>query len=416
MVRINSIGTAVILETLKKEARMSRSTLLCLLVVAMLSLVAFAQEGASTQVSEEGIALGKFIFRPSLELVYEDKDNVFLTPTNEVSDVLYTARATFSLEYPFYENYFRINWTPQWRDYQDHELKENFSNFVDLDLAFDTPSGLEAEFTHHFAQGFLEVNEVDPGMELVYAEEPFTKNETTGDLKYFFTPTDGFGIKARWNDFSYDDPTSLWYDYTTFSGGISYQRYINPLVRMAIGIDSDTFDADDPEGLRDYDRLDYWVQFYGTFSPTVNGSIKLGYEELNFDNASDYNDWEAEANLSWQVWEGQTLTAKVIRRAFPSNYALNTRYTHNQFGLDYEFQLTPRFYGRLMGLIWKNEYEKEMNAKARTDDAWRLSGAVGYHFNPRLSARLQATHEERDSNLDFDYTVNIIQVNLVYGF
>ena len=408
---------------------MKRAVVLgCLLLLA--SIFCFAQTGDQPGVSEQGIQVGNMIFTPSLELIFEDKDNIFLTPSNEESDSIYVARAKLMLEYPFAESYFRLLWVPQWRDYADNELEENFTHFLDLVGKFDTASGIETTIANHFVQGALEVQEIDPGQELVYGDEAFTKNETVFDLKYFFTPTDGIGFNVNYTMFSFDDDSPLWYDYNTYTAGISYQRYMNPLVRMAIGLDFTDYDADESDAiwtdsaLRDHDGYNAYVQFYGAFSPTVTGDLKLGYESLSFSTPSDYgdrdyDDWSADGSLTWELVEGQSLVFRALHKAFPSNFSDASSYTHSKLAMKYNAQLAAKAFIGLGAGLFNNDYNESDSffEGTRSDDVLEFKLEFGYHFSTAISARFNYIYQDRDSNFDaFDYTVNIWMVNLVFVY
>ncbi|HPR63432.1 MAG TPA: outer membrane beta-barrel protein [Thermoanaerobaculia bacterium] len=415
-----------------------KKTAIMLCLVMLLPLMAFAQEADQPGVSEQGIQLGSFIFTPSFELIYESKDNIFLRPSKdkdplgigEESDSIYVARARFMLEYPFADNYFRATWVPQWRDYADNELQENFTHYLDLVGSFNTPSGLELDIANHYVMGSLEVQEVDPGQELVYGDVPFTKNTTTFDMKYFFTPTDGFGLYADYTMFEYDDPTALWYDYTSYTAGLSYQRYMNPLLRMALGFDFMSYDADQnefslvPDKIRDYDGYNVYVKFYGDFSPTVNSSIKIGYESLSFDKVAgygnrDYDDFSVDADLTWEVTEGHSLTFDSQRKLYASNFADVSSFTHSHLGVRYNAQMGAKTFGALGMRLLNNDYNEssEIYGRTRSDDMLEFKAELGYHINPTFSTRLNYTMQDRDSNINmFDYKVNIWAINLVIGF
>ncbi len=69
--------------------------------------------------SEEAIPIGPFIFSPALQLAWQDRDNIFFTPDNEIADQLILAKAQLLFEVPVYESYLRFSYTPQYRDYKD---------------------------------------------------------------------------------------------------------------------------------------------------------------------------------------------------------------------------------------------------------------------------------------------------------
>lgn len=414
-------------------------------VACMVAPMAFSQDyDDNPGISEQGIKLGKFLFTPTLELLLEDKDNIFLKPHDKVHDQIYIARARLMLEYPFLQNYFRITWGPEWREYADTEINENFSHYLDLTASFDTASGMELDLVHHFLQGAFEVHEIDPGGELVYGDEAFNKNDTIADFKYFFSPRNGIGLHGKFITLSYDDPSTLWYDYTTYEAGITYQRYMNPLLRMALGAEILNFDADEtlcvdcPSRVRDNDGMNIFVKFYGAFSPTITADLKVGYETLDYDRSGyygedTYEDWSMDSSLTWQLTEGQNLVFRAYHNPQPSNYertlnetgdkVFGTYFTHSKLSVKYNIRLANQSFLAFGGSVFNNDYnEITTNPNltwlvSRSDDALKLDAEFGYHFTPGISARLNYSYMERDSNMNhLDYDVNIWMVNLVFGY
>jgi hypothetical protein len=399
-----------------------KKVLMCL--VALVSVFAFGQEpavqDAGTETTKEGISIGRMVFAPSIEFSYENDDNIFLTESDEVSDDIYVIRPKLLLELPSETSYLRFAWVPQYRDYSDYELNENWSHFFDAEGNFKTSGGLELKVADYYIKdGTLEVSELDPGAELVFNDAPFDKNEAVLDMKYFFSDTTGFGLYADMQDVQFAGGyTNLaWYDWSSETFGASFQRYMNPLLRMAIGVNYTNYSPEDTLVWREYSGYDYYVQFYGDLTPTVNASIKVGYEDLDFEGTDDdYADWDADIRMVWNFAESNDLTLGLVRQAYASNYQDVSSYTNTGFELAYNFTISEGFYGSLGGAFGKNEY----SYSTRTDDTWGLIGYLGYHFSPLISARLNLRHEERDSSeyctQGCDYAINAVLVNLIVGY
>ncbi len=371
--------------------------------------------------AKEGIILGKFIFSPSIEFIYENKDNVFLTETNEVEDQVYVIRPVLLFELPKEESYLRFSWTPQYRDFQDYEIKENWTHFFNLMGRINTSGGLEIMAgDKYISKGLLEVTEVDPGNELVFGLLPFDKNHIYFDMKYFFDSTNGFGLNADYVDVSFDKPDfvweKLWYDYKSTNFGATYQRYMNPLLRMAAGINFVNYDPDETAFFNKYEGFDYYIKFYGDFSTTVNASIKFGYEELDFDGAKDYKDWNARADIVWNFSDNRNLVTSILRQGSPSNLGAVGSYTHNSIRITYNFKFSEKFFSALEAGFGKNDY----NYFFRVDDWWRARINFGYHFNPLMSVRFNYIYENRDSNMDCfqgcDYKASTYMLNFILGY
>ena len=122
---------------------------LVVVLCAVIASPAFAQEMSSSTGevgrvsvnSDEAIPVGPFIFSPVLQLAWQDRDNIFFTPDNEVADQLVIVRAGLLFEVPIYESYLSFSYTPQYRDYKDYELEDKWSHFFNVAGAFEFASG-----------------------------------------------------------------------------------------------------------------------------------------------------------------------------------------------------------------------------------------------------------------------------------
>lgn len=395
--------------------------MLCIAFSLFLSAQVVTYEETVEETSKEGIILGNFIFSPSVEFVYENKDNVFLTKSNEVEDQVYLLRPKLLFELPKEDSYLKFSWIPQYRDFQDIEIKENWSHFFNFEGRIKTPGGLELiAGDKYILKGTLEVSEVDAGGELVFGLLPFDKNNLYFDMKYFLDSTNGFGLNADYVDVSFDKPETgfekFWYDYKRTEFGATYQRYMNPLLRMSAGLNFLTYDPENIAPFRKYDGMDYYIKFYGDFTPTVNASIKLGYEDLDFDGAKDYKDWNARAELIWNFSGNRNLTTSILRQGFPSNYGYAGSYTHNSINLTYNFNFGEKFFSALGAGFGKNDY----NSISRVDDWWEGRFNIGYHFNPLMSVRFNYLYQDRNSNEDCfqgcDYKASTYLLNFIIGY
>lgn len=398
-----------------------------LMIVLLMPVLIMAQEitfqNEEQDLPKAGFSLGKFILVPSVEVLYEFKDNVFLTEANEISDELLTVRPKLVLELPKEDSYFRLGWMPQYREFKNYNLDQQWTNFFNLKGKVKTSRGLELDFSDDYTyKGTLEVSQIDPGQELLFYETPFSRNELQFNMNYFVNDTNGFGLTADQIDVSNDcrKCSPLWYDYKDLRYGASYQRYMNPLLRMALGLNLAHFEPENTLAARGYEGLEYYIKFYGDLSPTVNASIQVGYQDLSYD-AGDYGykDWNAEALILWNFSNDSNLTTTVIRTVHPSDYEDAISFTRNGIRLTYNFRPSLKLFAAVGGMAARNDY----NFFPRTDDSWNVFGNLGYHFGQLTSLRVNLVHEERSSTEDVvacwqgcNYTSNTILLNFVWGY
>lgn len=422
-----------------------------ILVFAMLlvPVLAGAQEESavadktSSTVNEAGIPVGAFLFSPSLELIYENKDNIFLADKGDCvddmmgkcSDSLYVVRPRLMLELPVAENYFRLVYIPQYRDYKNYPFNDNWSHFVDFQAVVDSPSGFQLKLADRLVRGVLETNEYDAGHEVAYGAEPFMKDGATLDIGYAITETDYLGAEINYNVVRFDNPTSLFYDYDTLEGGLAYRRNVGPLMNFFLGAGASRGNVDETQT----DSFRNFTGWYGRggidgeIAANLSGKISLGYANQKFDKMTDGSRQEfsgliADCRLTYGFAEGSSVELELSRSPYFSNFDTNAFYTADKIGLTLDMMLVGKLFGSLGGSWQQNDYDQASSApwegKKRSDDLTRLSVGLGYHFTDYLSLRANYRYEDRNSNIDWvdaahpgnSYTANTFLVNLVVGY
>ncbi len=393
--------------------------------IALLAGISMAQESVPPpgEVNpNEAIQVGPFIFSPALELTWESRDNIFFSPDNEVDDTVYLARARLMFELPIYESYLRFSYTPQYRDYGDYDLRENWSHFVDVAGAFEFPSGLKLTTTYRFVSGNLETREVDPGGELMFGDRQFDKHDFNIRADYWMSQVNGLSVEAGYVDLSYDKP-AFFYDYTRSRYGLGWLHQMSRTLVFEARYRHETFDADDTAQYRDSDSDELMFGFRGEVNPVLTSTLEIGWRSTNFDThpgdpaLDDFSGLAARGALMWQLAHGSELQLELIRQDYPSNYDLNAYYTSTGGSLAYRLQ-RERLFGHIKFSYRNNDYDvpDSLTGRSRSDDITAFGLGLGYRFNELLSLRGSYTHQERDTLHRYSYTANMFLVGLVVGF
>ena len=103
----------------------------------------------------EAIPVGPFLFSPAVQLNLQHRDNIFFTPDDEVADWVMMGRARLQFELPLNESYLLFSYTPQYREYKDYKLDDNWSHFVDILGGFEFSNGLALDTTYKYMYGTL---------------------------------------------------------------------------------------------------------------------------------------------------------------------------------------------------------------------------------------------------------------------
>ncbi len=370
----------------------------------------------------EGVMVGPFLFTPNLDLIWENRDNIFFTPDHKVSDDVYLARARLMFELPIYDSYIRLSYTPQYRDYATYDLQNNWSHFVTLDGDFNFSNGLKLKTTYRYVSGNLETREVDPGGELVYGGAQFNKHDFKASLDYWVSPTNGLKLLGGYTKINYDNP-SLFYDYSRSMGGVGWIHQISDVLTFGLNYRHENFNAENTSRYRDSSSDEVTLSLDGQVSPVVSSKLELGYRSTSFDDVpgkphmDDYNGLVARGSVSWTLAHGSTLIFDVVRMDYPSNYDRNAYYTATGGGLVYRLE-RERLFGYLRYSYQNNDYDvpDSITGRDRSDDITTYGLGVGYHLTNLLSLRGSYVHQERDSFHIYSYDANMFLIGLMVGF
>ena len=376
--------------------------------------------------TDEAIPVGPFIFSPALQISWQDRDNIFFTPDNEVADQLILAKAQLLFEVPVFESYLRFSYTPQYRDYKTYELEDKWQHFFDAAASFEFSSGLTLNLAYSYIIGNLETREIDPGGEVYYGDRPFDKQWAKVGGDYWITARDGLIFNASWEDLEYDDP-QLFYDYTRLSGGVGWLHQISPILVMDVSYGIMDFDAhSSPFENNDYrDSVSHslTVAFRGQVNPVIATEIRVGYGIQQFDpkpgepQVEDFSGFIANGFISWQLAHGSLLRLDVLRMPYPSAFGDNANYLASGASLAYSLD-RGKVFGQFRGRYQNNDYSRpdRITGEDRSDDIYTVGVGLGVRFTYYLSLWGTYLYEDRQSLYRYSYTINTFSLGLVLGW
>lgn len=376
--------------------------------------------------SSESIMVGPFLFSPTIQISWQDRDNIFFAPDNEVADQVFQAGATLRFEVPIYESFIHFSYSPLYTDYRTYDLQDRWSHFFDVGGTFVFSSGLVVNATYSYIVGNLQTRQIDEGGELYYGDPNFTKQNAGVSAQYWFTHRDGVFVEGAWTDLENSDPT-LFYDYTRVSAGLGWIHQLGPNTTMNVRYARSDFDAHDTDftsnGFRDSLSDELTLGLQGQLSPVVSTGIRLGYLEINYDlqpgdpPVSDFSGFIVNGHFDWSLGHGSLVRLELLRSPYPSNYADNANYVATGGALQYNID-RGSIYGSASGAFQNNDYQlpDPQTGQARSDDILTLGLGIGYRFTRYLSLWGSYVYEDRDSLYQYSYTTNIYTLGLVLGF
>jgi hypothetical protein len=409
---------------------------------------AFAMAAPSAH-ALEGIQGRTAIFIPSLELVYQHDDNFFLTKNNTVSAESFIAHAHFALEVPGARQYLRFEYAPQWRDVNvskgaDPDI-DNVTHFWDLKARLKGSSVFGVDINHQFTSGILETYDIDPNRELVNrASDRWQRNNLDVDFKWTGSRQTGI-VSVGKEDTSFQDngPVTPWFELDAWRLGTEYRWKFAPLTNFVVNYKHEEANQDYTVAYNnatgaltsvDSSSDNLGFGFDGELGRTTTGRAVVGFKSLNFDDNQGFDDdfsgitLRADVTKSFSRWTKLIFNAE--RTANYSGYGaadrngqINAFYVSNRASFTLSNQPQGAKVGwTLIGQFQRNGYDTPTDDgngvfKEREDDVSRVRAEIGFHPLEHLSFRLNYQWEERESNInEFDYTDNIVAIQLQFGF
>ncbi len=376
------------------------------------------------------IAVGPFLFSPGLQLGWERHSNLYRTDAGSAEDDIYLARLRLLFEVPVRESFIRISYTPQYRESKNRDLHNNWDHFFEVSGDFEFSSGLTLGAYYRLVDGDTATSEVDPGYELVFSGQKFTKHDFGINSDYWFTARDGLTLnlnatKVEWRgDQNYEDHG--WYDYNKTWMSAGWLHQLGSLLVMDLSLRYSDYSPEAyDQRFRKFNALDVTVGFRGQLSEIFSTELRLGYLKSDFANASaassafeDFSGFVIAGNINWALGHGSTLRLDLRREPFASNYDYNPYYTATGARLLYDLDF-GRLFGQARAAYQMSDYQfaDSQWGIVRDDDLMIFGIGLGFRFTDKLALRASYIYEDRDSTIPtYSYLNKVILVDLILGY
>jgi hypothetical protein len=179
---------------------------------------------------------------------------------------------------------------------------------------------------------------------------------------------------------------------------------VSPRLRTFAGAGYTEFDVESSDESEDASgsSVRLFGGFQGNLTPKVTGTARLGYTTRRFDDADDFADQGAvvmSADLAWQLSKKTSFALQGSR--FFDVTPTSVSYLVTNLTLRGRHQLLEKlsldaFVSYVHGSFTASREESDVNAN-RTDDDYRLGGALAYQMNRYISARVDLLLSTRES-------------------
>ena len=236
-----------------------------------------------------------------------------------------------------------------------------------------------------------------------------------------------FSIKNNVKRFS-DDVIAKTSDENITTVDAAHRYQITQTLRSVLGATYGLYSYDNSLN-RDFYSLTGTVGLENDFTPTTMGSVRVGYQNANYDDSSvdSKNEPYAKVAISSQTGADLNIGASVEHGIRDTDAYPFTSQVYSEFGLFGHLDITPSLALHGTGIYRKSEYDKEdIPAAARginfvgknggDDTTIVLDAMLDYSIVENLSLYIGYRYEDIDSEVGQSYTKNSGRLGAALNF
>jgi hypothetical protein len=361
----------------------------------------------------EGIRLGAFMLSPSLDLVYEDHDNIYYQNENPVSESLYHARPRLTLSSGWSRHALGLSVAGDFARHADRSSED----YDDINLALDARIDVKrGKFFYVKAASMLLHEERsspdDPGgvVPTDFSNRLFgigyqhTFNRLTASLSLDRLKTDfddnrdnsGAIINNQDRDRSQDSVKLQ----------LNYQVMPQRAVFLALGTNTIGYDlpADDAGFGRDSDGFEARAGMTFSITGVLEGSAWLAYVRQKYEDPrfGSIDDTGFGMALDWSPTRLTRLRLSAELSPLETTQAFSPGYVGTQYSARLQHELRRYLVMHARFSYLDNAYTLVSGAPAESltfTDITRAELGLSYLFNPRVQLTAGFTREKQDANL-----------------
>ncbi|NIO12982.1 MAG: outer membrane beta-barrel protein [Xanthomonadales bacterium] len=361
----------------------------------------------------QGVRAGSFIFVPALELVYEDHDNIFYLPEDEVGDTIYHARPSLSLNSDWSRHALSLGASSNIARYQDFSSEDYEDLIFNLNARIDVRHGSfislraasmslhEDRSTPDDAGG---VEPTDFSHDFIEVGYLHTFNRLSAELKFGLIKT-GYD-DARDGDGNVIDNSDRDREQETANVRLDYQFASAKSVFMDFGLNSISYDQPVDGGGFQRDSDGYRVQGGMTWDLTdlLIGSAWIEYLE------QDYEDPRFEAvdgtgfgmSLQWFPTRLTSVNLRMNRAPLETTQPDTSGYLGTLYSVRLQHELRRYLLFNARASYTDNDYQLSREApeeSLRYTKVYRADIGLSYIFNRYFNLSGGYTYEKQEANL-----------------
>lgn len=405
---------------------------------AVACILAGAAAGWGTPARAEGIPMGKWIFYPSVDTLWQSEDNLFLQHEDPESASSLTLRPNLRWELPFRQSSFKLGYSPQVREFVSRGSKAEtglekryYSHYANVESRLVFSNGLKMRFKDSLVFDTLETLNFDPGGEVPFNSTPYRRNTADFETIKGIGARNGAGLQARYEEFDFEEEEEQSFiEYERADLGLLYLYHLSPATQFKaaylIGTGTQNRGSLSVSGeVEKFNSQQLLASLQGALGRRTLLEASLGYLSWDFrsPDVQDFNGVSGEVRWKLLLSERTSLSAEFASQPFQSFFNVNSYYVGRSVDLRFAHEPGSHFLYSLAAGYRQNDYpgrvvssDPQIDGVRRKDRIWRGEAGIGYKFSEALRAELRYRHDDRGSNLEIlEYDSNRLTLRLFFG-
>ena len=366
--------------------------------------------GAGPAWAQGQVTLGPLEINGELGVGMENRSNIYLTESSEVSDYILMVNPSFKVHH-------KLSPTSHWgfsyqgvlAYYQDKSQNDWYFHQPRLEVELGKDTGFYVRSHEQYT-----LTEDPLGSENQFRLGIKTKRSLN---QFFLAPGWRFGRLTRvemryYNRFvDYDRQEDQYQSYNENQLGGAFYYQIMPLTAAVLEMRYAMREyGDQPsQGNQDFTRYDILVGLSWDPSARLTGEFKLGWSQQDYDQERDYlglqhdgsGEFMLEAELSWRYSSSLRFLATLVRRLMEGAAPGYSTYLETAASLGLAWQASPNFKFNTALAYGQHAYDALASfVPGRDDDLLRFHMEGEYSFWKYMFVKGRFVYDQRDSSLD----------------
>jgi hypothetical protein len=350
--------------------------------------------------------------------------NIFLSPSDEKSDLIMQMNPSVGVELPLRDNSLALEYNAFINEYARHD-KENH-----VDHALE-------------ALGKIALTDYTISVSDMFQRFTNNRNNETSVRLRQMTNKARVGVISQFDqlgfDVGYSHEVSRYLSDAPFFGALVYKdrdsvtHAIDATVSYRFWPKTSVLLETDA-GLINYDStlspdarfIQVLTGLKGDLHENLSLNVKAGVKHQAYDSSALLNDKSftgmvVKGGADYSLSADDKLSLVLERGLYESIYQNMNYYTLNQIGLDYKHDFTRKLSGGLSGAYQVNDYPTQSTegaeTKKRSDGQLRLGSRLTYNIRKWVAVGLDYAYTQRDSNFSiYGYKDHQIMLKMTIGF